>query len=63
MKKLNVQVVHIWTKLFLHLNDNSIEKFFYDFLKEQNVKVEVESNQVLNSIEDGEKNVISAKNK
>jgi len=45
------------------LNDNSIEKFFYDFLKEQNVKVEVESNQVLNSIEDGEKNVISAKNK
>ena len=45
------------------LNDNSIEKFFYDFLKEQNVKVEVESNQVLNSIEDGEENVISAKNK
>jgi len=44
------------------LNDNSIEKFFYNFLKEQNVKVEVESNQVLNSIEDGEKNVISTEN-
>ena len=45
------------------LNDNSIEKYFYNFLKEQNVKIEVESNQILDSIESGEKNDISSKNK
>lgn len=45
------------------LNDNSIEKYFYNFLKSQNVKVEVESNGVLDSIENGEKNDISEKNK
>ena len=44
------------------LNDNSIEKYFYDFLKSQNVKVEVESNQILDSIENGEKDDISQKN-
>ena len=52
-------VIYTFTSV---LNDNSIEKFFYEFLKEQNIKVEVESNQVLNSIEDGEKNVISTEN-
>ena len=36
------------------LNDNNIEKYFYNFLKLQNVKVEVESNQILDSIENGE---------
>ena len=36
------------------LNDNSIEKYFYKFLKAQNVKTLVESNQVLDSIESGE---------
>ncbi len=36
------------------LNDNSIEKYFYNFLKDQNVKVQIESNQVLDSIESGE---------
>ena len=41
------------------LNDNSIEKFFYKFLKNQNIKVEIESNEVLDSIEDGENNDIS----
>lgn len=45
------------------LNDNSIEKFFYNFLKKQNVKVEVESNGVLDSIESRGKNAISKKNK
>ena len=44
------------------LNDNSIEKYFYDFLKKQNVKVEVESNQILYSIENGENDDISKKN-
>ena len=44
------------------LNDNSIEKYFYAFLKSQNVKVEVQSNGVLDSIENGEKNDISEKN-
>ena len=29
------------------LNDNSIEKRFYEFLKEQGIKVEIESNGVL----------------
>ena len=45
------------------LNDNSIEKYFYNFLKLQNVKVEVESNEILDSIENGEENDISKKNK
>ena len=45
------------------LNDNSIEKFFYNFLKLQKFKVKVESNGILDSIEDGEKNDISKKNK
>ena len=45
------------------LNDNSIEKYFYNFLKSQNIKVEVESNQILDSIENGEKDDISEKNK
>lgn len=36
------------------LDDNSIEKYFYRFLKSHNVKVEVESNQILDSIENGE---------
>ena len=45
------------------LNDNSIEKFFYNFLKSQKVKVSVESNEVLDSIESGEKNAISKKDK
>lgn len=44
------------------LNDNSIEKFFYNFLKSQNVKVKVESNHVLDSIENGVNDVISQKN-
>ena len=44
------------------LNDNDIEKYFYNFLKSQNVQVEVESNQILDSIENGEKNDISEKN-
>jgi hypothetical protein len=37
------------------LNDNSIERFFLNFLKSQQVKVEVESNQILDSIEEEEK--------
>ncbi len=45
------------------LNDNDIERFFYNFLRSQNVKVEVESNEILDSIEGGEKNDISQKNK
>ena len=45
------------------LNDNSIEKYFYNFLKSQNVKVEIESNEILDSIENGEKDDISKKNK
>ena len=45
------------------LNDNSIEKYFYNFLKSQKVKVCVESNEVLDSIESGEKNAISKKDK
>ena len=36
------------------LNDNDIEKYFLNFLKSQNVKTHVESNQVLDSIENGE---------
>ena len=36
------------------LNDNSIEKYFLNFLKSQNVEVCVESNQVLDSIESGD---------
>ena len=44
------------------LDDNSIEKFFYKFLRDHDVKVEVESNQVLDSIIDGEKDDISKKN-
>ena len=45
------------------LNDNSIEKYFYNFLKLQNVQIKVESNQILDSIENGEENDISSKNK
>ena len=33
------------------LNDNSIEKRFYNFLKEQGIKVEIESNGVLENID------------
>ena len=33
------------------LNDNSIEKYFYNFLKSEQVRVEVESNQILDLIE------------
>jgi hypothetical protein len=44
------------------LNDNDIEKYFLNFLKTQNVKAYVESNQVLDSIEIGEKDDISQKN-
>ncbi len=44
------------------LNDNSIEKYFYKFLKIQNINVEVESNGILDSIESGEEDVISEKN-
>lgn len=36
------------------LNDNDIEKFFYKFLRSQNVRTEVESNEILDSIENGE---------
>lgn len=54
------KVVYTFTSV---LNDNSIEKFFYNFLKSQNIKVEVESNEILDSIENGEKNDISKKNK
>lgn len=32
------------------LNSNKIEKFFYEFLKSQNIKVEIESNGVLDDI-------------
>lgn len=32
------------------LNSNEIEKFFYEFLKSQNIKVEIESNGVLDDI-------------
>ena len=32
------------------LNDNSIEKRFYEFLKEQGIKVEIESNGVLDDV-------------
>ena len=45
------------------LNDNSIEKYFYNFLKSQNVNLQVESNEILDSIENGEENDISKKNK
>ena len=45
------------------LNDNSIERFFLNFLKSQQVKAEVESNQILDSIEEEEKNDISEENK
>ena len=45
------------------LNDNSIEKYFYNFLRSQNVKVEVESNEILDSIRNGEKNDLSQENK
>ena len=45
------------------LNDNSIEKYLYGFLKAQKVKVSVESNEVLDSIESGEKNAVSKKDK
>ena len=45
------------------LNDNNIEKYFYNYLINQNVKIEVESNQVLDSIENGEENDISQKDK
>ena len=41
------------------LNDNSIEKYFYKFLKLQNIKVKLESNEILDSIENGDKNDIS----
>ena len=41
------------------LNDNSIEKYFYNFLQSQNVNLQVESNEILDSIENGEKNDIS----
>ena len=50
------KVIYTFTSI---LNDNSVEKYFYRFLKSQNVKVEIESNQVLDSIEDEEKNDIS----
>ena len=36
------------------LNDNSIEKYFLNFLKSHNIEVCVESNQVLDSIESGD---------
>ena len=45
------------------LNDNSIEKFFYNFLKERAIKIEIESNEILDSIESEEKDDISQKNK
>ena len=45
------------------LNDNSIENYFYRFLKSQNIKIEVESNQILDSIESGEIDDISKENK
>ncbi|MBP3255585.1 MAG: hypothetical protein J6M60_03755 [Clostridia bacterium] len=32
------------------LNDNDIEKYFYDFLKSQNIKVEIRTNQITDSI-------------
>ena len=32
------------------LKDNSIEKCFYEFLKEKNINVEIESNGVLDDI-------------
>ena len=54
------KIIYTFTSI---LNDNSIEKFFYNFLKKQNVKVEVESNGVLDSIESRGKNAISKKNK
>ena len=38
-------------------------KYFYGFLKAQKVKVSVESNEVLDSIESGEKNAVSKKDK
>ncbi len=37
------------------LNDNSIEKFFYSYLKSQKVNISVESNEILDSIEKGGK--------
>ena len=45
------KIIYTFTSI---LDDNSIEKFFLNFLKEQNVRVEVESNQILDSIEGGE---------
>ena len=54
------KIIYTFTSI---LNDNSIEKYFYNYLKSQNIKVEVESNQVLDSIENGEKDDISSKNK
>ena len=45
------------------INDNSIEKYFYNFLKKQKIEVKVESNQILDSIENGDKYDISEKNK
>ena len=45
------------------LDDNDIEKFFYNFLKSQNVKIQVESNEILDSIESGETDDISKENK
>ena len=41
------------------LNDNSIEKFFLNYLKLQNINVQVESNEILDSIEKGDNNDIS----
>ena len=37
------------------LNNNDIEKFFYNFLRSKDIKIEIESNQILDSIENGEK--------
>ena len=54
------KVVFTFTSI---LNDNSIERFFYNYLKKQNIEVQVESNEVLDSIERREKNVVSKKNK
>ena len=44
------------------LNDNNIEKYFYNFLKSRNINIKVESNEILDSIEIGDKNAISEKN-
>ena len=45
------------------LNDNGIEKYFYEFLKAQNIKLKVESNKILDSIENGEYDDLPPKNK